>query len=138
MPGYSLTDMGNDLGGLIDCLDENEKKKFLNKEVRALSKASIQVAKEKVEEQTGDYLDGFKTEKAKTQNGKTFAKSVNDSNHGHLIEDGHINVDKNGNEHGFTQGKHVIAEATENYRETYYENTEDFVAKAISKSGLSE
>jgi hypothetical protein len=133
---YTFEDFGNDLGVLLENVDDKTQKKFLNSEARALRDEARKEAENVVEEHTGSYFDGFKYERAKTKNKRTYAKTINDSNHGHLVEDGHIIVGKDGKERGFVKGKHVIANASEAYKDTFNQNAEDFVAEAIGKSGL--
>jgi len=136
MSDYNFSDFGDDLGELIEDIEVSAQKKFLNGEVRELRKRAIKEARNIVTERTGEYIKGFKYERAKVKENRTYAKTINDADHSHLVEYGHINVDKAGNEHGFTQGKHVIANVSDEYQDEFYENAEQFIADAIQKSGL--
>jgi hypothetical protein len=71
-------------------------------------KYAVKNGKELVKKRTGLYHKSWKTGKAFINNGEYKIYVKNLAPHAHLIEEGHRNIDKAGNEHGFTKGKKVL------------------------------
>lgn len=88
---------------------------------------------------TGNYMKGFKRGKVFEDNeGKIVVRLLNKSPHGHLIEKGRRIVGKDGSEHGFKPGYHIVENGAKNF-----ENSGDYetmlsrgVDELIRKSGL--
>lgn len=76
------------------------------------SKARTEVARssrQKVNKVTGNYHKKFKRGKVfKGQNGETVVRVINSAPHAHLIEYGHRQVTKDGEEIGWVDGKFVL------------------------------
>lgn len=109
---------------------ENPKKanKFLNSQGNKLKNATKRVAKKKVEQRSGKYLESIKRGKYYTYAGKsTHAIRVYSSaRHAHLIENGHVVV-SNGVEVGFREGKHVFSDAKREFEPKFVDAIEDFL-----------
>lgn len=83
------------------------------------SKARTAIAKEarsKVKKDTGTYHKRFKRGKVfKDPEGKFVVRVFNSSSHAHLIEYGHRQVTKSGQEVGFVTGKKVMKNGIDNF-----------------------
>lgn len=110
-----------------------ESKKFLRKEGTALKRIVVKTARSKVKKDTGTYFKGFKRGKAYKYKGVLSIRVFNSSPHAHLIEDGHRQVTKNGEEIGFVQGKHVLDTASKQFENQYFNDSEKFIEENISK-----
>lgn len=76
-------------------------------------------AKAEVDKYTGNYHKGFKRGKVfKGPDGAITTRILNNSPHGHLIEDGHRMVTKDGREVGFVRGKKILGRGVAEFEQT--------------------
>jgi hypothetical protein len=118
--------MGFEMEGLTefqeDLLEIAQEKlpKQTNKIMRKIgSKARTQVARlarSTVNKDTGMYHKRFKRGKVfKDDDGQIVVRVYNSAPHAHLIEYGHRQVTKDGEEVGFTPGKHVMVQGMKKF-----------------------
>ena len=112
-----------------------ETKKFLRDEGGALRKATLSIAKQRVKKETGKYIKSIKRGKVYRYSGTgdLAIRAYSGAPHGHLIEDGHRQVTKDGREVGFVRGKHVFKDAAKQFEPTHYENTQKFIDDVLEK-----
>lgn len=111
-----LTEMQRSLLDVAQRRLPKETKKVMRK---AGSKARTTVARKarsKVKKRTGNYHKKFKRGKVfVNQQGETVTRVINSSPHAHLIEDGHIQTDKDGREIGFVRGFKVMDQGMQDF-----------------------
>ena len=107
-------------------------KKMLQKSGNKLRKKVVSKARTKVKKKTGNYIKGFKRGKIIYSYGdvKYNIRVYNNSNHAHLIEDGHVQW-SGGKQVGFTKGKHVLEKASKLFEEEFEKHTEEFIEKTV-------
>jgi hypothetical protein len=126
-------------------------KKLLSIATEKLPKQSLQIvrkmgskartltaknARTKVNKYTGYYSKHWERGKA-FRNGNTYAVYVkNSSPHAHLIENGHRIIDKNGKEHGFKEGKHILEDSMKEFENTQMEKMLDDWLDDLLEDGL--
>ncbi|WP_238899366.1 HK97 gp10 family phage protein [Clostridium sp. YIM B02500] len=111
-----------------------ESKKFLRKEGTALKRLVIKTAKTIVGKKTGNYMEGFKRGKAYKYKGSLAIRVYNSSPHAHLVENGHRQITKDGEETGyFVHGYHVVDKASKQFENKYFNDSEKFIEENISK-----
>ena len=114
-----------------------EADKFLRKEARKLKKETSARARSKIKKKTGNYIKGIKTGKPYKYKGKDKSIRVyNSAPHAHLIEDGHVQIDKNGKSHGFVEGKHIFEDSQRKFNKTFFKDCEDFVDELLNDGKL--
>lgn len=92
-----------------------ETNKMMKKAGAKMTTYARRESREAVDNLTGNYYKGFKTGKVfKDSEGKTVVRTINSSNHAHLIEFGH-NVVRGGTVVGFSTGKLVMNGAAKKY-----------------------
>lgn len=114
-----------------------ETKKFLGKQGNELKKAVTKKAKSKIKKKTGNYLKGVK--RGKVYRGKEDEDRVrvyNSQPHAHLIEYGHVIKGKNGVEHGFKEGYHIMEESEREFRDKFIKATDGFIDEVIKNGGF--
>jgi hypothetical protein len=110
-----------------------ESKKFLRTEGTKLRKATLSKAKEKVKKKTGRYYKSIKRGKVYNYDGALSIRCYSSAPHAHLIEKGHRLVNKDGQEIGWVDGRHVFEETEEEFKGTYYNDCEDFIDEVLDK-----
>lgn len=131
---HELDDYSKQLLALANKTMPKESKVFLKKNARKLSGMTRKKAKSLgIDEQKGNYNESFKPGKVYKFNGYLSCRSINSSPHAHLLEYGHMQVTKGGQEVGFTPGFHVFEKAASDFQNEYYQNTEEFIDNALKK-----
>jgi len=110
-----------------------ESKKFMGKEGTKLRKVTLATAKRKVKKDTGNYFKSIKKGKVYKYNGTWAIRDYSYAPHAHLIENGHRQVTKDGQEIGFVQGEHVFEEASKQFESQYYDDAQTFIDEVIDK-----
>lgn len=126
-----LTDFQNDLLRV-----ERSSEKVFKEAVRTSgNKATSHVrkkAKSLVKKDTGNYHKKFKRGKVFIgPDGAMTVRVLNTSPHGHLIEDGHRQVTKDGREVGFVRGKKVMEKGMGEFEDSRDDVKE--ISKALDK-----
>lgn len=128
---YSFTD---ELLELADKKMPKETRKFLRIEGGKLRKITVAEAKQKVKKRTGNYLRGIKRGKVyKYEGDQTAIRVYGSSPHSHLIEHGHRQVTKDGQEIGFVKGSKVFEQSRKQFEPIFYKDCEDFVDDLLDK-----
>lgn len=111
-----------------------EAKKFLRDDGGKLRKATLALAKQRVEKKTGNYHESIKRGKLYKYHGTgdLSIRAYSGAPHAHLIENGYRQV-LNGNELGFTPGKHVFEDAAKGFEGKHIDNARKFVDKVLDK-----
>ncbi|MBV4417468.1 HK97 gp10 family phage protein [Clostridium tyrobutyricum] len=114
-----------------------ETKKFLQKEGNKLKNKMKKKAKEVGIPQNGktDFYDRFKRGKVYKRDGELAVRAYNGSPLGHLLEKGHRLI-RNGQDVGFVKGRFYIEKSTQEFKEQYYNDTEEFIDKMLKEKGL--
>lgn len=113
-------------------------KSFMKKAGNKLKKQTVFKAERVVKRKTGNYMEGFKAGKPYRYQGTDDCIRVyNGAPHAHLIEYGHKQTDKAGNDLGFTPGKHILENAGREYEDEFYDDIENFIDDMLSDSGLA-
>lgn len=134
---HELDDFMKDMMELANDKLPKESKKFLKKNANKLKTRTKNKAEELgILEQTGNYYKGFKSGKVYDYQGTLACRAINSSPHAHLLEYGHMQKDKSGNELGFIPGFHPFEKAMQDYLDEYYSNCEDFIGDMINNKGL--
>lgn len=114
-----------------------ETKKFLQKQGNKLKTRAIKKAKSKLKEKKGNYLKGFKRGKVyRYRDEEDTVRVYNSMPHAHLIEEGHRIVGKNGKEHGFKKGYHILEEARSEFQEEFIKAADNFIDEVIKNGGF--
>lgn len=124
-----LDKLTDELLGIANRDMPKESKKFIRREGNKLRKKTAAAAKAKVKKNTGKYYKSIKRGKVYVYrgNGATATRVYSSAPHGHLIENGHRQVTKDGEELGFVPGKHVFEEAGKAFEGEYNEDVDDFL-----------
>lgn len=113
-----LTDFQNDLMQV----ERSAEKTFKEAMRTSGNKATARVrkkAKTLVKKDTGNYHKKFKRGKVFIgPDGAITTRVLNTSPHGHLIEDGHRQVTKDGREVGFVRGKKVMKKGMQDFEDS--------------------
>jgi len=137
-----LDDLARDLLAASQNISNGKfSKAFLRKEGKKLTKKTLNTAKARVNKKTGNLFKGIKTGKVYKFGGRDGALSIrayggSPSNHIHLLNSGHIIVDRAGNERGFKEGLHFFDDAAKEFEGEYVEDCEVFIDKMLDKHGL--
>lgn len=138
--GFETIGLDSYLSDMLDLAENTlpkEAKKFLKKNAGQLARTTKNKAKELgIMEDTGSYYSSFKSGKVYKYNGKFACRAINSSPHAHLLENGHMQVTKEGKEVGFVPGFHPFEKAEKEYESPYYENCEKFIDQLIREKGL--
>lgn len=129
-----LDELSKQLMSIADRKMPRETRKFLREQGLKLKRATIKKAKQKVKKRTGKYIKGIKRGKVyKYKGNETSIRVYNSKPHAHLIEQGHRIIGKDGSEHGFERGKHVLKEAAEQFEDEFVKNCEQFTHDLLEK-----
>lgn len=109
-----------------------ESKKFLKKEANKLTKKTLAKAKTSVKEDTGNYFKSIKTGKVYKFNGDLSCRTFSSNPVSHLVEFGHRQVTKDGEEIGFVEGKHVFEKASKDFEQEFYGDCKKFLDDMLS------
>lgn len=111
-----------------------EVKAFLRNEGTKLRRFTVKEARTKVKQLTGNYVKGIKRGKVYIYEGDTTSVRVYGSSpHSHLIEYGHRNVTKSGEEVGYVKGKRVFETSRKQFEPIFHADCEDFVDDLLDK-----
>lgn len=110
-----------------------ESKKFLRNEGTKLKNKTLKNAKEKVQKDTGNYHKSIKRGKVYKYDGSLSIRAYSSAPHAHLLEFGHIQVDSEGNEHGFVEGKHIFEDTKKEFENKYYDDCQKFIDNMLKK-----
>ncbi|KYM52139.1 hypothetical protein IX329_000353 [Fusobacterium necrophorum] len=116
-----------------------EARKFLGKQGNELKKRVKAKAKSKIGKKTGNYMKGFKRGKVYKYMGEEDTVRVyNNMPHAHLIEHGHIikGRGKNGKEHGFKKGYHILEEAEKEFHDDFVKAADGFIDEVLKNGGF--
>lgn len=115
-------------------------KKFLKQQGRKLNKKQNEQITATSNEVTGNLRDfeNLKTGKVyKYQSDSLCVRAYSKSPHAHLVDRGHIVVDKNGVEHGYKQGVYFMEKAENSFQEQNFNDTQKFIDKMLHHHGMS-
>lgn len=134
-----LTDFQNDLIDIVEKKLPKERYKIMRK---VGSKARTYISKRartKVQKDSGNYHKMFKRGKVfKDADGQIVVRVINSAPHAHLIEHGHRQVTKNGEEVGFVTGKKVMEEGINSFNNSGepVEMISDWLDELLDSGGL--
>ncbi|QHI73786.1 HK97 gp10 family phage protein [Aminipila terrae] len=132
----TLDDLSKDLISAALTLNKgNHAKQFLRKEGTDLKKVTLSEAKSKIRKRTGGLFKSIKKGKAYKYNGD-LAIRVYAGKPGHLLNNGHRIVDKNGTEHGFKEGVHFLESAESKFEGTFETDTLKWIDGLLDNCGL--
>lgn len=133
----SLDKLSQELLKLSKSLNsEAEAKAFLKKSGNKLKNKTLNIAKSRVREHTGNYMKSIKRGKVYEFKGALAVRTYSTAQHAHLVEYGHIKKDRTGKEHGFQRGHYVFATAEKEFEKEFYEDTQKFVDEILEKNGF--
>ncbi|MEG2347910.1 MAG: HK97 gp10 family phage protein, partial [Cetobacterium sp.] len=105
----SLDKLSKDLLKMANTINNGkDAKEFLKKSGNKLKNKTLNVAKSRVKESTGNYIKSIKRGKVYDFKGALAVRAYSTAPHAHLIEYGHIKKDRTGREHGFQRGYNVF------------------------------
>lgn len=129
-----------DLAGTVK--NGKEAKRFLRNTGNKLKRRTIKLAKQRVNEKSGNLLKGIKRGKPykwRGDGGESWAVRVyggKPAYHAHLLEYGHRIV-KNGKEYGFAKGYHFFEDAAKNFeRDEWEDEVEKFIDQLLDEKGF--
>ena len=114
----------------------NKAKTFLRKQGSQLRKKVVANARQKTRKKTGRYIRGFKRGKPYKLDDVDTIRVYNNSPHAHLIEKGHIIKGRDGSEHGFKKGTHVLEETAKDFTDDFVDAAGDFLDEILKGGGL--
>lgn len=130
----SLNKLSKDLLKMANTINNGkDAKEFLKKSGNKLKNKTLNVAKSRVKESTGNYIRSIKKGKVYEFQGALAVRTYSTAPHAHLIEYGHIKKDRTGREHGFQRGYHVFGTAQKEFEEEFYQDTEKFIDEVLMK-----
>lgn len=130
-------DLERDLRNLEKALNDSSKKKsFLKKEGKKLKQVTVNVAKSRVKEKTGNYIRGIKEGKVYEYQGNYACRVYSTMPHAHLIEYGHIQLDRSGKEHGFKKGYHVFKDSKEKFDDEFSNDVNEYVGEIFKQNNF--
>ncbi|MCX3068428.1 HK97 gp10 family phage protein [Cetobacterium somerae] len=133
----SLNQLSKDLLKLANSINNGkDAKEFLRKSGNKLKNKTLNIAKVRVNENTGNYLKSIKRGKVYDFKGDLAVRTYSTAPHAHLIEYGHIKKDRTGKEHGFQRGKHIFTTAAKDFEDEFYKDTEKFIDDVLMKTGF--
>lgn len=133
----SFSKLSEDLRKLASTVnDGKDAKEFLRKSGNKLKNKTLNIAKVRVKEGTGNYIKSIKRGKVYDFKGALAVRAYSTAPHAHLIEYGHIKKDRTGKEHGFTRGKHIFTTASKEFEDEFYSDTKKFIDDIFMKSGF--
>lgn len=102
--------------------------KFIRKEGSQLRRRTKRLAEKRLDEKTGNYLEAITRGKPYFYKGQLLSIRVySGAPHAHLIEYGHRQVTKSGEEVGFVEGYHIFDDARKDFQRLYYRHCEKLV-----------
>jgi hypothetical protein len=129
-----LEDFASDLIGLAQEKVPKEVNKFMRKEGTKLRKLTLKKAKSAVKKDTGNYFKGIKRGRVYLYEGDQKSIRVyGASPHSHLIEYGHRQITKSGQETGFVKGHRVFEKSAKEFEDEYFDDVEDFIDDLLDK-----
>lgn len=130
----SLDKLSKDLLKMANTINNGkDAKEFLKKSGNKLKNKTLNVAKSRVKESTGNYIKSIKRGKVYDFKGALAVRAYSTAPHAHLIEYGHIKKDRTGREHGFQRGYNVFETAQKEFEEEFYQDTEKFIDEVLMK-----
>ncbi|MGL4672606.1 HK97 gp10 family phage protein [Cetobacterium sp.] len=133
----SLDQLSKDLIKLANSINNGkDSKEFLKKSGNKLKNKTLNIAKSRVNEDTGNYIKSIKRGKVYNFDGNLSVRTYSGAPHAHLIEYGHIKKDRSGREHGFQKGSHVFTSAQKEFEDEFYNDTQNFIDELIMKNGF--
>lgn len=133
----SLDQLSKDLLKMANTVNNGkDSKEFLRKSGNKLKNKTLNVAKTRVNEATGNYIKSIKRGKVYDFKGDLAVRTYSTAPHAHLIEYGHVKKDRTGKEHGFQRGYHVFSTASKDFEEEFYNDTEKFIDDVLMKNGF--
>lgn len=130
----SLDKLSKDLLKMANTINNGkDAKEFLKKSGNKLKNKTLNVAKSRVKESTGNYIRSIKKGKVYEFQGALAVRTYSTAPHAHLIEYGHIKKDRTGREHGFQRGYNVFGTAQKEFEEEFYQDTEKFIDEVLMK-----
>lgn len=139
MDGFDVRELQKLERDILDTAQKHlpkETKKFLRGEgSKLLHVSQSEAIFSGVKHNSHKYYDSIKRGKAYRYKGTgdLAIRVYSSAPHGHLIEDGHRQVTKDGREVGFVRGKHVFKDAAKQFEPTHYENTQKFIDDVLEK-----
>lgn len=142
--GFDTRELDSFLEDMMEEAQEKlpkETKKFLQKEGNKLKNKMKKKAKEVGIPQNGktDFYDRFKRGKVYKRDGELAVRAYNGSPLGHLLENGHRIVGHKPDKKDtgkFVKGRFYIEKSTQEFKEQYYSDTEEFIDKMLKEKGL--
>lgn len=129
-----LTKFETDLMKFANDTMPKESKSFLRKTGTKLKRATLKKAKSKIKKGSGDYFKSIKRGKVYKYNGDELAtRCYSKDPKAHLLEKGHKQLTKDGEEVGWVDGYHIFEESEKEFENTYYDESEKFVNQIIDK-----
>jgi len=128
---HELTDFEKDLLKIANDIMPKESKKFLRDSGTKLKKKTSSKAKSKVKKDSGNYYKSIKRGKVYNYNDSLAIRCYSGDPKAHLLEKGHRQVTKNGEEVGWVNGYHVFEESEKEFQGTYYNDAEQFTNKIV-------
>lgn len=137
-----LSDFTKDVIRIAETEFPKELKSFLKGEANKQKKIMVKKAKSEVGTSKGSKKDWIpdKSYHRKIKSGKVYkydgndcVRAFNSSPHGHLIENGHRMVTKDGREVGFVQGKHIVKKSSEDFKDEFAKDVEDFAENILNR-----
>jgi hypothetical protein len=130
---HEFTNFEKSLLRLANDTMPKETRKHLQSQGTKLKKVTLAKAKSKVKKGKGDYYKSIKRGKVYKYNDALSIRCYSSDPKAHLLENGHRQVAKDGQEIGFVPGYHVFEEAEKEYQSTFYNETEKFIDSVIDK-----
>jgi len=128
-----LTNFETDLLKFANDTMPKESKKFLRSTGTKLKKVTISKAKSKIKKGDGDYFKSIKIGKVYKYKDSLAIRCYSGDPKAHLLEKGHRQVTKSGEEVGWVDGYHVFEESEKDFESTYNEVAGKFVDEIIDK-----
>lgn len=111
-----------------------ETKKFLRQEGLKLTRLVRQHAKSSgIEKESGNYFKSIKRGKVYKFNGALSIRAYSNDPKAHLLEYGHRNVTKTGEEVGFVRGFKVFRKSEQEFERQFIDDCQQFVDQLLKK-----
>jgi hypothetical protein len=145
---HELDDFTKDLLNLAQQKLPKDSKKHIKKEANKLKTNTKKKAKSMgiTEEDPGKtkFYSGFKSGKVYKYNGELSCRAYNGSSIAHLLENGHMMIGHKPEKKelklkyggSFVPGYHYTEKSYQDFKNTYYDDTEKFIDKMLKEKGL--